>query len=62
MFPVMVRGTTSRGTKKCRKFAFLVNSANTMQIISIALMGHYCALNHYRNGYSGFVNRSPLIQ
>jgi hypothetical protein len=62
MFAAMVRGTTSRGTKKCRKFTSLVNSVNTMQVISTALVGGYCALNHARNGYSDFVNRLPLIQ
>jgi hypothetical protein len=57
-----VRGKTSRGTKKYRKFTDLVNSVDAMLVISTALVGHYCALNHYRNGYSRFVNRSPLIQ
>jgi hypothetical protein len=59
---VMVRGTTSRGTKKCRKFTYLVNSVTTVPVISAALMGRYCALNHYRNGCLDFVNRLPLIQ
>jgi hypothetical protein len=59
---VMVRGTTSRGTKKCRKFTFVVNSVNTVPVISTALMGHYCAIHHLRNGYLSFVNRLPLIQ
>jgi hypothetical protein len=59
---VMVRGTTSRGTKKCRKFTFLVNSVNTMPVVTAALVGHYCALNHHRNGCLRFVNRSTLIQ
>jgi hypothetical protein len=59
---VMVRGTTSRGTKKCRKFTFLVSSVKTVPVISTALVGHYCALHHHRNGYSSFVNRLTLIQ
>jgi rare lipoprotein A len=54
MVPVMVRGTTSRGTKKCRQSIVLVGSVNTMQIISVALLGHYCVLNHERNGPSIF--------
>jgi hypothetical protein len=62
MLDVMVRGTTSRGTKKCRKFTVLVSSVHTMLVISTALMGQYCALDHYRNGYWDFVNRSLVIQ
>jgi hypothetical protein len=62
MLPFMERGTTSRGTKKCRKFTALVNSVNTMPVISTALMGHYCALNHKRNGYTGFPDRPLLMQ
>jgi hypothetical protein len=59
---VMVRGTTSRGTKKCRKFTFLVNPVNTVPVVTTALAGHYCALTHHRNGCLRFVNRSTLIQ
>ncbi len=62
MVPLMVRGKTSCGTKKCRKFTVSVNSADTMLVISTALRVQYCALNHQRNGYLGFVNRLPLIQ
>jgi len=58
----MVRGKTSRGTKKCRKFTFLVDSVKTMSVISTTLMGHYCALNHRCNGYAYFINRFTLIQ
>jgi rare lipoprotein A len=58
----MVRGTTSNGTKKCRKFTFVVGSVDTMPVISTALPDRYCALNRYRNGYSAFVNPFPLIQ
>jgi rare lipoprotein A len=61
-FAVMVRGTSSRGTKKCRKFTFLVGSVNQMTIISIAFARHYCAFDHYRNGYLDFINRMPIIQ
>jgi hypothetical protein len=62
MLAVMVRGTTSSGTKNCRKFAVPVNSAVTMPIIAMASMGHYCALNQYRNGYLDFINRLFLLQ
>jgi hypothetical protein len=62
MVTVMVRGKTSSGTKKCRKFTFLVSSVDTMPVISTALAGQYCPLNHHRNGYSDFINRLPLIQ
>jgi len=48
----MVRGTTSRGTKKCRKFAILAGSFKTMLVISTVLEGRYCAVHHNRNGYS----------
>jgi len=58
----MERGTPSRGTKKCRKFTFLVNSVNTMLVISTALVGQYCALNQDRNGYLDFGDGSILIQ
>ena len=58
----MVWGRPSLGTKKCRKFTVLVNSANTTQIISTALTGYYCPLNHNRNGSVDFVNRLHLIQ
>jgi hypothetical protein len=57
----MVRGKTSIGTKKCRKFTFWVNSVDTMPVISTALIVRYYPLDHYRNGYSGFINRFPLI-
>jgi hypothetical protein len=58
----MVRGTTSNGTKKCRKFTVLVNSVHPMPAIPAALAGLYCTLNHHRNGCSAFVDRLPVIQ
>jgi hypothetical protein len=58
----MVRGTTSRGTKKCRKFTSMVSSVHTMLVITTALGAHYCVLNHHRNGSSYFVNRLPALQ
>jgi hypothetical protein len=60
--PDMVRGTTSRGTKKCRKFTSMVNSVHTMLVITTALRARYCVLDHHRNGSSYFVNRSPVLQ
>jgi hypothetical protein len=62
MVTAMGRGKTSRGTEKCHKFTILVNSVETMLVISTALQAQYCALNHQRNGYSEFLNRLPLIQ
>lgn len=59
---VMVRGTASRGTKKCRKSTVGVGSVSTMLVISTALGANYCPLNHNRNGYPYFVNRLSLIQ
>jgi hypothetical protein len=53
---------TSCGMRKCRKFTILVNSVQTMLVISTASQAHYCALHHMRNGYLGFVNRLPFIQ
>jgi hypothetical protein len=58
----MGRGNTSRGTEKCRKFTFLVDSVDTMLVVSTALRAQCCDLNHQRNGYLGFVNRLPFIQ
>jgi hypothetical protein len=62
MVAVMVWGKTSSGTKKCRKFTFLVSSVSTTPVISTALLGQYYILDHNRNGYSDFINRFPLIQ
>jgi hypothetical protein len=62
MFTVMVRGTTSRGTKECRKFTSLVDCAHAMPVISTALIGHYWTLNHGRNGFVGFIHRLPSTE
>jgi hypothetical protein len=58
----MVRGTTSSGTKKCRKFTVLVNSVHLMPVILTALAGLYCTLDHHRNGHIAFLDRLPVIQ
>jgi hypothetical protein len=41
MLPSMVRGKSSRGTKKCREFIFSMNSVKTASVILIALTGPY---------------------
>jgi hypothetical protein len=58
----MRRGNTSRGTQNCRKSTIPVDSIGTMLVISTALQAQCCVLNHQRNGYLRFINRSPLIQ
>jgi hypothetical protein len=55
MLPVMERGKTSCGTKKCRKFTTLVNEFQTSHVVSTALKGYYCALDHDKSGCSRFV-------
>jgi hypothetical protein len=58
----MVRGTTSSGMKKCRKFTVLVNSVHPISVVLAALAGLYCTLDHHRNGHIAFLDRLPLIQ
>jgi tRNA U34 2-thiouridine synthase MnmA/TrmU len=58
----MKRRISSAGMKKCRKFTALVNSVNTMLVVSTALTGHYCALNQKRNGSSLFVARALFLK
>jgi hypothetical protein len=58
----MMRGTPSRGTKKCRKFTALVKTIEAMSVISATLSGRYCAVSHDRNGSAGFVGRSTAVQ
>jgi hypothetical protein len=41
ILPSMVRGKSSRGTKKCRKFIISMNSVKTASVILIALTGSY---------------------
>ena len=55
-------GTTSRGTDMCPNFATLATFKNTMLVVSAALSGDYCALNHKRNGFAVSANRLPVIQ
>jgi hypothetical protein len=47
---------TSRGLKKCRKFANLANSVRTALVVSAALAWDYCNLDHWRNGRLVLVN------
>jgi rare lipoprotein A len=61
MVLVMVRGTPSRGTKKCRKSTDAVDSISTMQIISIALLGYYFVLHHIRNEFPYFRGTCSIL-